>query len=337
MDAPALRSFIAAGVLFGFAALAKPQFIIFLAAGVGAAWAANVLYYRHAPHRAFVVVLLTMGALFAGWEIFVLAFAGPAGFGENLALLLQSSGSAALSSSRWMARVSLRKLVGWPVYGYTLFPALLYGVRLARRDRPRAQAWGTILILVVINAGWYIFASIGWLRYAFPALSLASLFVARMLVDVFEATAGWRQTRRRAARFLLAAWVAGMSLPQLWEVSRLIASSYEPGALIMARYLEKEIPKTSVIETWEPEIVFLTDHAYHFPSESLLHRAVVYVALQGPSPSQFYDFLQPSPPDYVLSGPFDRLVHLYSPDILARSYRRVASVGGYDLFQKTMQ
>jgi hypothetical protein len=100
----------------------------------------------------------------------------------------------------------------------------------------------------------------------------------------------------------------------------------------MATYLNENVPREALIETWEPEMGFLTDHNYHFPPPSLLNKAVGYIWLGKPSPAQEYTFVQDNLPGYVLVGAFARWVQLYPDDVLATRYKLVSRIGAYDLY-----
>jgi hypothetical protein len=101
----------------------------------------------------------------------------------------------------------------------------------------------------------------------------------------------------------------------------------------MAAYLNQNVPISALIETWEPEMGFLTDHNYHFPPAALLNNAAAYIWLHGQPPSQLYDFMQPAPPEYVLVGPFGRWVNLYPSSQLSTRYKLSKSIDDYDLYQ----
>ena len=100
----------------------------------------------------------------------------------------------------------------------------------------------------------------------------------------------------------------------------------------MAEYLNAHLPTTVEIETWEPEMGFLTDHAYHYPPEDLLATAVAYIWRGGPSPSESYTFIQMEAPAFVLVGEFARWVGLYPAEVLESEYILVQTIGGYELY-----
>ena len=102
----------------------------------------------------------------------------------------------------------------------------------------------------------------------------------------------------------------------------------------MATYLNNSVPQDRVIETWEPELGFLTDHRYHFPPASLLADAVKQAFLGGPPVASLYRYVQDENPEYVLVGNFARALDLYPAASLAPGYKSITSIGGYELFAR---
>jgi hypothetical protein len=94
------------------------------------------------------------------------------------------------------------------------------------------------------------------------------------------------------------------------------------------------VDKKALVETWEPEMGFLTDHNYHFPPPALLYKAVSNIWMGKPPPSDDYDFVQKNLPDYVLLGEFSRFVQLYPQNILDSQYTLVTTIGAYDLYAR---
>jgi hypothetical protein len=101
----------------------------------------------------------------------------------------------------------------------------------------------------------------------------------------------------------------------------------------MAAYLNEHVPTDALIETWEPEMGFLTDHNYHFPPQLLLNTAVGYIWLGKSSPTQEYTFVQDEAPNYVLVGGFSSWVGLYPQGWLAAHYTQVTRIGAFELYQ----
>ena len=172
-----------AGILMGAAAVTKYQNLVVLAPTLGLAFLANAFYYRIAKHRVFIWPGIVLAAVFALWQAARLSTC-PQTSAENLAALREATAGAAAVFSPDAMRRGLRELISFGTYGGSLLIALVYGAFCSlARDR-RSQQWGTLLLFIVVNLVWYVFASIGWPRYAFAGLALASLFVARFLLDL---------------------------------------------------------------------------------------------------------------------------------------------------------
>ena len=335
-----------AGLLMGLATVTKNQYLLVLAPALGLAWLANLAYYRTTPQRIFIVPGLVTAVCFALWQVYLILYLGPATAGENLTSLRVATAGAALVFSPDLMRESIRELVSPDAYLGGLVLALVYGFVLALPRRREGQRWGILLIFVVVNLAWYVVGSIGWLRYAFPGLAIASLFVARFLRDVtggfqFDRASlrdtlhgGQRALPKHVLRWTMLAWLAAMIvLPMGQTIPEIVAPPFNT-PVAMAAYLDENVSREALIETWEPEMGFLTDHNYHFPPPLLLNTTVGYKWLGGPSPAQEYDFVQTEFPDYVLVGEFARWVELYPLDVLKTHYRLVTTIGAYELYAR---
>lgn len=332
------------GLLLGLATVTKNQYLLVLAPTLGLAWLANLVYYRTAPQRVFIVPGLVAAACFALWQVYMILYLGPATAGENLASLRVATAGAAMVFSPDLMKRGIKELLSLKVYLGWLVPVLVYGSILALPRQREGQKWGILLVLVAVNLGWYVIGSISWLRYAFPGLAIASLFVARFFYDLtdgfqLEGAALWGGLRqgqpalqRHELRWAMLAWLVVMIALPLGQAMQEVVSPTFNAPIAMAAYLNEQIPRETLIETWEPEMGFLTDHNYHFPPPLLLNDAVSYIWLGGSPPAQYYDFVQTEHPDYVLVGDFARWVNLYPADLLEARYRLVTSIGAYELY-----
>ena len=98
----------------------------------------------------------------------------------------------------------------------------------------------------------------------------------------------------------------------------------------MAAYMNEHVPLNALVETWEPEMGFLTDHNYDDPPHTW-KKAVGFIWLNKPLPAGEYTFVQTQSPDYVLVGGFGRWVQV-SADGLAAHYQLETAIGGYELY-----
>jgi len=337
------RRLVAVGVLLGLAVVTKTQFFIVLAPTLALAWVANLVYYRAAPQRVFLVPGVLVGACFALWQVYVVVFLGPGAVSENLALYRAATASAAAVFSPALMKRSVTELLSLKVFLGWLLPALAYGVFLALPRRRDGQWWGVLLILVAVNLIWYVVASVSWIRYAFPALALSSLFLARFFADLTNGYTldirGFRQgtsaSHAQGLRVALMAVLAAMIVLPLLQTTAKIISPGLNGPLAMARYLNEHVLPTALIETWEPEMGFLTNHRYHFPPQAYLYKAVSHIWLNGAPPAETYRFIQADSPDYVLVGGFAAWVEMYPTEQLTNNYSTVVQLDGYELLIRT--
>jgi hypothetical protein len=336
---------LVAGFALGLAMVSKHVYLLVLAPTLGLAWIVNVLYYRTLPHRAFIIPGFVSATVFFGWQAYMVLYLGPATATENLASFREFTTGAALVFSPDLIQQSAKELLGLKVYMGWLVPALAYGcTRALARDR-QGQQWATLLFLAAANLVWYILASVGWLRYAFPGLSVGALFVALIFNDL---TKGFRLSthdlrealaqRRLPPREwmlhgVLLLWLLAMIVLPLGQTAKDIVLPPFNAPAAMAAYLERNVPTDALIETWEPEMGFLTDHNYHFPPALLLNTAVGYIWYGGPPPSDEYRFVETQRPAYVLVGEFARWVELYPMDWLEQNYRLLTQIGAYELYE----
>jgi hypothetical protein len=337
------RSLIRVGILFGLAAVTKSQVALILVPTLFVAWLVNLIYYRRLPSRYLLVPLAVTSAFFVAWQVIVLAFLGPGTLSENLNLLRQFSSGAAFVFSPDLIERGVKLLLGPDVFAGLIIPVLLYGLVIALRRTQEGQRWGNLMIFVMGGLTWYVFASISWLRYAFAPLALAALVAGRLIEDLIAQVnlhprAWWANLQRGDFRAAIApvalAVFALMSLVPLALTARQIVSPPAPAAQQFSAYLDANVPRDALIETWEPELGFLTNHNYHFPPQVVLDTAVRHVWQGGPSPSEQYD-LNAFSPDYVIVGEFAKYAGLYPPDQLAHDYHLVESFGAYDLYARS--
>lgn len=340
-EKPTWPKLIGASVLISLSCVTKHVYLISVGPGLVAAGFFNLVFYRRLPIRIFLAPLVAIGVLFGGWQVVLISGLGPGTASENLRLFQDATrGAALVFSTENMARalrevVSLRAIAGWLPLG------LLYtGVRQWSRDEP-AQRWGVLWWMALANLTWYVVASAGWPRYAFPGISLSCLLVARLVWDLLPERASFRRrtfSQRFAASpsevagLVVALWILALSTASLGRTASRVARAPYPAAERMAAYLEQHVPKDRVIHTWDPEMSVFSDHRYRFPPPQLLIVAVAHQWTGGPAVTESFDFERGGAPDFVLEGPFSRYVNLYPPDRLARDYRFVTSEGGYVLY-----
>jgi hypothetical protein len=329
-----------AGVLLGAAAITKYQNLVVLVPTIGLAAAANVLYYRTARLRVFLWPGFLLVAVFGLWQAVLVMYLGPHTSMENLAALREATAGAAAVFSLDAAKRAVRQLLSFNTYGGALVLGLVYGAFCSFPRSRTGQQWSILLMFVAVNLTWYMLASIGWPRYAFAGLALASLFVARFFLDALrQLRAGPSPETSGAAvraglRAAIALWAILIVVPTLAATILPILRPPPNTPAAMAAYLDREIPASALIETWEPELGALTTHNYHYPPARLLNVAVRHIWLGGPSPQLRYHPLEADRPPYVVVGAFARWVEVYPSAVLAKEYTLVTTIGTFELYRR---
>jgi hypothetical protein len=326
----------------------KYEFLLFLAPAMILAWLANLVYYRSTPQRVFLLPGIVSAACFAVWLVFLVINQNPATIGQNIASLRTAASGAALVFSIPLMKQSIQQLLGLKVYLSFLAPVMLYGFTLIIPRKREAHQWFVLFIFTAVNLIWYMFASVGWLRYAFPGLAFAALFVARFFYDLtdgfrLDLASIWTSFRSRglfaskqALSTALLSWLAIMILLPFGQTALAILRPQADAPAAMASYINQNVPGDALIETWEPEMSFLTNNTYHFPPQLLLNTAVNYKWTGGQPPSNLYHYVQTNRPEYVLVGQFASWVNLYPQDVLSSQYSLVHAVGGYALYRRNL-
>lgn len=317
-----------AGVLLGLAVVTKPQFAIALVPGLAVAW---LVALRRLPLRLLVLPGFAAALACAAWGAFLLFGLHSTPPQEFVGAVRVLADSSALISSPERCLQALRTTFGPRMYLGLLVPALVYAVVCARRGGRNEAEWVVITAIVLANLTWFVLASVGWPRYAFVAAALGGLWVARS----FEDGAAWLRARAagralRTAPFLLLGAV--IVVPMVRPV-RDVISPPPDASLAMAAYLDAHVPRDALIETWEPEMAFRTDHRYHLPLPRLQAAVVNHMWLGGPPVRHEYDALAQNA-DYILIGDYGHLSGAYPSKRLQRRYETVTWVARYHLLRR---
>jgi len=334
------------GLLFGLAMVTKYQYVIVVVPVLGLSWLANLIYYRNAPQRLYILPGIVAAVVLACWMGYQIVYLGPSTITENITSFRQFTSGAALVFSTDLMRRALNELVSLKTFAGGLLPILAYSLVLALPRSKQGQQWGILFILVAVNLGWYVIASISWLRYAFPGLTILTLFVARFFKDGMEGIrldlpALWKESHQNAAligfqavRYALLLWLAFMVAIPLAQTTASVVKPKFNSPQAMADYMNAHVPLDKLVETWEPEMGFLTDHNYHFPPQLLLNTAVGYIWTGGKSPAEEYHFIQTEAPEYVLVGEFSIYANAYPWELLHSDYQLLTTIGAYELYQR---
>lgn len=332
---PALGWIALASAFWALAAITKSDYGLLLPPTLVLAWLVNFLgsKFSFLPHQpnlkwwAYALPLVMVVGGIGGWYLIILLFLGGGSFENNLNLLRTASGGSAFVFSPPRMLSALKFLFSPDALFGLAVPGLLYGIWLARRTPRLALP----VALCIVWLGWFAFASVGWPRYAFPALVIIPLFTSKLIWDV----ALWLNRKKANLGLILASlFVAGLVI---WGLAPQVSDTLkvDDGAQRLAAYLNQNVDKSAVIETWESEMGFLTDHSYHYPPPELLDKAVrrMWLNQNVPPLAQIY---QPEKlqPDYLIVGTFGAWNQLYPPSLLTERYHLVGNFGTYNLYQR---
>jgi 4-amino-4-deoxy-L-arabinose transferase-like glycosyltransferase len=317
-----------AGGFFGLTIVTKGQLGIVLGPSLVLIAVLAVVWDRRIGLKQVLVPLIVMVAVFGAWELALLTIVTGGSLRDNLVLLRQASGGSLIVIAPHRMIAGVRFLLGPQAYFALLTPALVYAcVRGIRRRIGVGEL--ILLVFTLVGLAWFAGASVAWPRYVFMPLALAALPVARLVDDGLRAL--WQRTDRARLLAPLAAVALGLFITASFggQFHRTLTASDAPQQ--MAAYLNRTLPTSAIIETWEPELGLLTDHRYHYPPPSLLDQAVRHQWLGGP-PLTNYDPLAGGA-DYLIIGPFARYSGIYDEAAIAARYQRIATIDDYTLFQ----
>lgn len=157
---------ILTGILFGLVATTKNQFALIVLPGLVVCWLTDLLWYRQRNWRYYVIPGVVAGMMYAGW-LYAILFLIAAPDGAANVAAVQGTSSYALFV--WQIREGLSFLISRNAYGFTMIPALIFGIMISRGRNRAAQDWGILTTFVIVGVVFYM-SSLGWPRYAFLAL-----------------------------------------------------------------------------------------------------------------------------------------------------------------------
>jgi 4-amino-4-deoxy-L-arabinose transferase-like glycosyltransferase len=320
---------ILAGLGFGMALVTKNQFVLIIPPALFLAALLDWRYYRAGSWQLRLIPLFVACGCFGLWTLAQFQFLGPGSFVDNMQMTRQAAGGSIFVFSLGATLRAGYYLLRLDLYGGLLVPSLVYGLWRARRRNAQGLVEALIVLIVGLWLTWYVGASLGWPRYAFPAVAFGALLVARMLADLL----GWLWRGGAAQRGIAIAVAAYVALAIVTPLALSARGILRPddSAQHMADYLDAYVPRDVIVETWEPELGVLTDHRYHYPPIALLDTAVRHQWLGGPA--LVYDGLRDAP-TYVVVGGFGSYTGVYAADVLARDYVEQQRFGSYMLFKR---
>lgn len=328
-----------AGLLFGLAILSKSQFGVLVPLLIGL-WLVERRLGRRFSRDAWFLLVAGLGAPLAAWYGWQYVALGPVGFAQELQQIALVG-----SPSYVLLRRAPGAVAGLATSGFLTWGAagLLYVWALILRDRSGCRA-GRLLLpaFVVAWITWYLGFSIGWIRYAIPAVLTSSLFVARLFYQLARdwPSGGYGENRAGGSSLLenptRAAFLAALVLSVSSGVVTngvAIARAHDRSPQTFAGIVDQDVPPGAVVESFEWEVDFLSDARFHEPPPALMVDAIDVAFLSRPSGSTRW-YQVPSSATYLVDGPFSKMTGLYRQTLDLGSFRKIASFGEYDLYRR---
>jgi hypothetical protein len=335
---------ILAGIFFGLAIITKNQFLLWLPAWC-LLWALDRLYYRQLSHTDTALPLASTMVCVAAWYLGQRLFLSA---GSELAAANVKEWSNAVN--RGMFTLSLQRMMDGvklltsqdALYAWGL-PAALYAALLSLRRSQEGVRWGWLTLATLVWLGWFVGVSVAWPRYAFLALVITTLFAAKLFHDltagyhipvraVVEKMRSGKWDTHLATRIALMALLLILILRPLQGRLGEIISRQDRTPQQMAAYIIGHLPQGAQIETYEPEVCFLSGYSCHMPPSEVMDASIRYVWYGDQPPSEYYHLQDLNAP-YLLIGDFGRLVHAYDPDVVQRNYELETTIGSYELYR----
>jgi hypothetical protein len=203
----------------------------------------------------------------------------------------------------------------------------------------------SLFVLAASWYTWYLFVGNLWLRYLFPPVFLSAIFIASFLDQMtgsfdlphtVRAATRWithRKLNRQSLGAIFAIFFVSATVP-LTILTLVISFTrwYDHSAKLASEYLERYTPPHALIETYESEIMFLTDRRFNYPPDQF-HVDLTVRQLIDPTYPIKYDPLL-FDPDYLVVGTFARNSNLYDPWIEAGYFVLVRSYDTVDIYQR---
>lgn len=339
---------ILAGLALGLAMLTKNVYGLILPACWLLLWIADRWRYRQLNFvYSLLPAFIGLGCL-AVWYGYQCVSLGFTAFQQDALELGASARRSIFVFAPQRILACLKFLLGPNFYLAFGIPGLICNLYLVARGRRNLLELQRAFLLATTGVWltWYVFASIGWQRYAFPASMLAAIFAARLFLDLGSRVVRFFQSRIGEKRGSIKPVANGLGLATLMalfcffpfyrtslcEEVVAILNGNDTTVRRFADYLTAHVAPDVLIESSQWEIDFFTDHTYHHPSPSMLDMMVRHVFLGESYSYDTYEFEQYHP-DYIIDGPFSKWTGLYSPDYLRQECTLVVSIGAYDLYQ----
>jgi 4-amino-4-deoxy-L-arabinose transferase-like glycosyltransferase len=286
--------------------------------------------------RLLLPAVIAVG-VYVAWTLVAQALVPPALQEENRVVIIDgirtnfftNLGGASLSRGMYAILVFLLTALGsW------LWRAYRADDTTSTTESNNRWLEGTLAVYVAVSVAWVYIFSIGWPRYIFGGLIVGLLLFGRGVYMICHYALHERITSQRLKFYTYGASLAALLV--LGFFTHVLPSiSYNQPLYddMIINYINQNVDRSAVIETWEWDIVGRSQHRnYHMP-----HQLILQDALRQDSLNQRvkldYDVMQASP-DYLLIGPFGGWMRIYDTPVRRAYFESEILLGKYRLLHR---
>lgn len=237
------------------------------------------------------------------------------------------------------------------LFGIPTLVGLIYSFcRLVKDKTPVRDHAGTVRISILVLTGswfvWFVFFSVGWIRYIFPATFIGSIFVAAMMYDFTRGFDVGYTVQQCLAVFkghgfdkqaIGALFVVAIILTSVPRTALALYKTYvldaDNSVQQAAAFLNSQIRPGTLIETYDSELFFLLNRPYHYPPDQIHVELIRRTFLYDDKTIVDYDPLAANP-DYLVVGPHSKQWRLYDRILSTGAFRLIRSYTRYQIYER---
>lgn len=346
---------IGSALLFGLAIQAKLQVPPFLFLSIALALVSSIIFRLR--KSAIILAIVAVASLFVFGLIYLLQnHLMPGSFKDPALIKILVNSVIIVPDKKIRIEATTHVLLfGAPlVLGYIWSFVRIIKIHRNPKDQSLSQLSEKKLNKIVIITAiwglgaswllWYLFMSITYIRYMFPAFIIGSLFIAKY---IYELTDGYdfRVLAKKIYSLLIKREFASSNIQTLVIFlalcigastaiisDRIGLSISRKDPMLAAHFIHDNIPVGSRIETFESELFFLApEYNYHYPSD-LVSMEAQRKAFIDPSYPIYYDPFE-TKPNYIIVGPMGGFWQIYSIVPNSKLAYLKANIGSYQIYQ----
>ena len=337
LDDKRILTSIGAGLLFGLTMITKGQYTLIIPVLIILAFF-DWVYYKQIGIQKFIIVLLTSITCYLLWHIVQGYLVGWENWPQHI------------ESIRGSARVTVyafrfKRIPGtiWFLMrsgiAIVIVPGFLYMLWLSRQRTMDSIRSMLLILFILVWSAWFVIASVGWPRYAIDLYAAGAILTGKFLKDVIRSNQKPLDENNifnknkyiKFPSFIILIAIIAFALFGFVLQIKGISSKSDKSPQLFAAFLQKNIGKNTVIESWEWELDTITDLNFHHPTNDWVDK---YTAIlqYNENIEVNYDPFEYNPV-YLIDGPFSKWTGIYSNQLANGCCDLLNTTGPYDLYR----